>query len=73
MAASCPKAPIPKNVRMVAGQPEKETDAETNLWTRVLTLKDTAEETEDSTPDAKSVGPTYKINITVEGIPTRAF
>ena len=75
MAASCPKAPIPKNVRMVTSQPdhEKETDAETNLWTRVLTLKDTAEGKQDSTPDAKSVGPAYKINITVEGIPTRAF
>ena len=70
IAASCPKAPIPKNVRMVITQPEKET---TNLWTRVLTLKDTAEATQDSTPDTKSVGPAYKINITVEGIPTRAF
>ena len=32
IAASCPKAPIPKNVRMVTNQPEKETDTETNLW-----------------------------------------
>ena len=73
MAAACPKAQTPKNVRMVANQPERETDAETNLWTRVLTLTDTVETTQGSTPDARSVGPAYKINITVEGIPTRAF
>ena len=73
MAAACPKAQTPKNVRMVANQPERETDTETNLWTRVLTLTDTVETTQGSTPDARSVGPAYKINITVEGIPTRAF
>ena len=58
---------------MVTSQPEKEADTEINLWSRMLTLKDIVEVTQDSTPDAKFVGPVYKINITVKGIPTRAF
>ena len=73
MAATCPKAQIPKNVRMVTNQPKREMDTEANLWTRVLTLKDTVAATQGSTPYARSVGPVYKVNITVEGIPTRAF
>ena len=76
MAAACPKAQIPKNVRMVTNQPKREADTETNLWTRVLTLKDTVmatQLTQDSTPDASSVGPAYKVNLTVERIPTRAI
>ena len=73
MAATCPKAQIPKNVRMVTNQPKRETDTEANPWTRVLTLKDTVAATQGSTLYARSVGPAYKVNITVEGIPTRAF
>ena len=73
MAATCPKAQIPKNVRMVTNQPKRETDTEANPWTRVLTLKDSVAATQGSTLYARSVGPAYKVNITVEGIPTRAF
>lgn len=72
MANSCPKGQIAKNARVVTNQQEKETAKDTSLWTRVLTMKDT-KTVLDSSHDAKVVGPTYKINVTVEGIPTRAF
>ena len=72
MTNSCPKGQIPKNVRVVTDQQKKETAKDTSLWTRVLTMKDT-KTVPDSSHDAKVVGPTYKINVTVEGIPTRAI
>jgi len=73
IASACPRRQTPKNVHLVKGQQEKEPKEDTSLWTRVLTLKDTALFPENTTHNDKIVGPTYKVNITVEGIATRAF
>ena len=73
VASVCPKRTTPKNLRLVTGQQEKESSEDISLWTRVLTLKDTVQGPDNKPRDAKTVGPAYKVNITVEGIPTRAF
>ena len=48
MANACPKGQTPKNVRVVTDQQEKESDEDTNLWTRVLTVTDTTDTVQDS-------------------------
>ena len=40
------------------------------LWTRVLTFNQSDEQHQ---PRTHTVGPIYKVNMTVGGIPTRAF
>ena len=73
MANTCPKGQTPKNVRVVTDQQEKESDEDTSLWTRVLTVTDATDTVQDSSRKAQVAGPTYKLNVKVEGIPTRAF
>ena len=77
-ASSCPKGKVSKGSLRVhidhqeetTSGGDKTTSEEISLWTRVLTLKQSREEQQSKT---HVVGPTYKVDVTVGGVPTRAF
>ena len=76
-ASSCTKSKAPKSSLRVSidtqeEAPKEETTPleEIKLWTRVLTLKQTGQEQASKT---HVVGSAYKVDVTVEGVPTRAF
>ena len=76
-ASSCPKGrPLRGSLRVHTDQietmpdEERTVSEEINLWTRVLTSKQSVEE-QSSKPHM--IGPAYKVDMTVGGVPTRAF
>ena len=76
-ASSCPKGRLSRgslrvHTDQIETMPDEEriVSEEINLWTRVLTLKQSVEE---ESSKIHMVGPAYKVNVTVGGVPTRAF
>ena len=79
-ASSCPKAKKSSFRVSMEGNQETTSEIQTSdnqtlteeitLWTRVLTFNQSDEQHQ---PRTHTVGPIYKVNMTVGGIPTRAF
>ena len=76
-ASSCPKGKASRGSLRVhtdqgetTSEEDKTVSEEVSLWTRILTLKQSVEEQQSK---IHTIGPTYKVDVTVGGVPTRAF
>ena len=77
---SCPKAKKGSFKVSMEGNEETTSEIQTfdnqtvseeiTLWTRVLTFSQSDEQHQ---PRTHTIGPIYKVDVTVRGIPTRAF